>query len=365
MKRILGQDAALEILAGAVRSGRVHHAWIFSGPKGVGKFTTAVEFAKIMLDPQAAPNLAGEIEADPNGHTAKLIDAGAHPDLHVIRKELALFSENTLLRSRKLTNIPLDVLRESMIGGKTGDDRIHDGPAYRTASEGHGKVFIVDEAELIDQNGQNALLKTLEEPPGQTYIVLVTSRPERLLPTVRSRCQHVRFTPLNEAAMDAWFTDAPLKADEEERRWIEGFCEGSPGLAKLAAEYGFCKWHQVLAPMLRRLDDGEFPAEMGRAMGDLVEAFATAWVKDHKNASKDAANKDGARHMLSLLGSHARRRLHEACAARGDAARWVGAIDLLREAERQLESNVNLKQLLDNLVVQWAQLPAKAAAARP
>ena len=80
-------------ITSAVKSGRVHHAWVFAGPKGVGKYTTAVEFAKILLDPQAGVNLAGEIEADPDGRTSVMIDAGTHPDLHVIHKELALFSD--------------------------------------------------------------------------------------------------------------------------------------------------------------------------------------------------------------------------------------------------------------------------------
>ena len=355
MDRILGQDSAIEVLRSALRSGRLHHAWIFSGPRGVGKFTCAVEFARILLDPRAGANLAGQIEADPDGHTSRLVDAGAHPDLHIIRKELALFSENPRLRDRKLMNIPLDVLREFMIGGKTGDDRIHEGPAYRTASLGHGKVFIIDEAELIDQYGQNALLKTLEEPPAETYIILVTARPERLYATIKSRCQHVRFGRLDEAAMRAWFERSGLKLDDEPRAWIEQFCEGSPGLAQLAVDYGFYEWGQTLAPMLRQLDRGEYPAAMGPTLAEMVEAFASAWVKAHRNASKEAANKDGAGHVFTLLAAHARRRLRESCARGDDPQTALIMIERVRDAEAQLTSNVNLKHVLENLVVQWAR----------
>lgn len=355
MDRILGQDSAIEVLRSALRSGRLHHASIFSGPRGVGKFTCAVEFARILLDPDAGANLTGRIEADPHSRTSRLIDADAHPDLHIVRKELALFSDNPELRRKKLANIPVDVLREHVIGGKTGDNRIHEAPAYRTATQGHGKVFIIDEAELIDETGQNALLKTLEEPPADTYLILVTARPERLAATIRSRCQHVRFGTLGESALRGWFQRSGPDVDADERAWIEAFCEGSPGLAQLAADYGFYEWEKTLAPMLRQLDRGEFPAMMGQTLAEMVEAFASAWVKTHRNASKDAANKDGAGHVFALLAAHARRRLSDSC-ARGENPRpALAMIDRLRDAERQLASNVNLKHVLENLVVQCAR----------
>lgn len=355
MQRLLGQPHAIEVLRNALRSGRFHHAWIFSGPRGVGKHTTAVELARILLDPAAGPTLTGEIEADPESETSRLIDAGTHPDLHTIRKELALYSENPELRRKKLMNIPLDVLREFMIGGRTNDERTHEGPVYHTASRGHGKVFIIDEAELIDRYGQNALLKTLEEPPARTYILLITTRPERLFPTVRSRCQHVRFGRLDETAMREWFARADLDLADDERAWIERFAEGSPGVAQLAAEYGFHRWQTALDPLIAQLEAGEFPVSMGATLAELVEEFAVEWVKRHRNASKDAANKDGVRHVLALLSAHARATLHDSCEDADDAETAVAIIERIRTAEYQLERNVNQKQLLENLVVQWAR----------
>ncbi len=81
MKKILGQVKAVETLLAGLRNGRFAHAWIFAGPRGVGKFTTAIELARIVLDPGASPDGA----VDPAGETARLIDAGVHPDLHVVR----------------------------------------------------------------------------------------------------------------------------------------------------------------------------------------------------------------------------------------------------------------------------------------
>ncbi len=359
MHHVLGQPGAIDTLRRALRSGRLQHAWIFSGPRGIGKFTTAVEFARILLDPAAGPNLAGDIEADPDGRTSRLVDTGAHPDLHVIRKELALVSDIAELRRKKLSNIPIDVLRQNMIGGRTSDGQFHEGPANLTSSLGHGKVFIVDEVELIDANGQHALLKTLEEPPAGTYIILVTSHPERLLPTMHSRCQHVRFGPLDDAAMRAWFERRELSASEDELAWVTAFCDGSPGLAMTALEYGFHAWHRALAPHLAELEAGGFPVAMGEAMAELTASFATAWVRNNRNASKDAANKDATAYLISLLAAYARRRLAEATG--DEARRRIEVVELLRDAERQIAGNVNMKQALENLVVQWARVEQAAA----
>jgi DNA polymerase III subunit delta' len=362
MQRILGQSRAVQILQASLRTKRVHHAWIFGGPAGVGKYTTAIEFARTLLDPNAAPTLAGGIEADPDSRSSQLLDAGTHPDLHSIRKELAAHSSDPEVRKKKQSNIPIDVIREFMIGGL--DEASGSAPAYRTAVMGHGKVFIIDEAELVDHTSQNAILKTLEEPPRETYIVLVTSRPDRLLATIRSRCQYVPFVPLDQQAMSTWFERHGPKLDGKELAWIESFADGSPGTALLAAEYGFYQWRQTLAPMLVAMDRGAYPATMGETMASLIDEFASAWVKNHKNASKDAANKAGARHMLAMLARYARNGLAAAVDAGRDPERWMEAANLLREAERQLYSNVNQKMVLENLVAQWSQRTARVAAAQ-
>ncbi len=353
MKKLRGQDKAVETLLAALRSGRFAHAWIFAGPRGVGKFTTAMELARIVLDPGAGPDGA----VDHTGETARLIDAGIHPDLHVVRKELARFSDDADLRRKLLTNIPIDVLREHVIGGMVGG-KFQEAPAYRTSARGHGKVFIIDEAELLDKDGQGTLLKTLEEPPPATYFILITSRPHRLFPTIHSRCRHLAFVPLDDAAMNQWFDAIGLDVSGPEQEWIRGFCQGSPGMATIAAEYGFHKWHLALAPMLDQLATGVFPAELGATMASLVEAFATDWVKRNPNASKRSANNDGARFLFTILAAHADRQLRAAVEQGDPPDPILKAIDLIAEAERQLWANVNMKQVLENLAVQWTQATA-------
>lgn len=368
MMQILGQPHAVSTLTTAIRAGRMHHAWVFAGPRGVGKLTTAVALSRWLLDPDVESittpiDESIVFDSTRTSEVCRLINAESHPDLHIIRKELALYSDNAQLRSRKLLNIPLDLLRERMLGGRTADDRRHEAAAYRTATLGHGKVFIIDEAELLDKFAQNSLLKTLEEPPLGTYIFLVTSKPERLLPTIRSRCQYVRFNGLDDASMEQWFAASELVCEPAERQWIETFCDGSPGVALLASEYGLYGWRTILSPMIDRLNAGRFPLEMGAAMAQCIDEYAQAWVKANENASKDAANKDGARHMFTLLASHLRTELREQIDRGAEISHLLAAIEIITETERQLDTNVNTKLALENLVVQWARCADEAMSA--
>lgn len=348
---VLGQRGAKRALAAALSSGRLHHAWIFHGAMGVGKFTTARAFGAALLDPSTT--VEGErIESDPESETRRLLEAGTHPDWHVVVKELALYSDDPAIRRKKLTNIPVDVLRAHLVD-----------PAHRTPERREGgaadKVFVVDEAELIDAGaGQNSLLKVLEEPPAGTVIVLVTSAPERLLPTIRSRCQRVAFEPLDEEAMEAWMARREAARGEvakAERRWvIESYAGGSPGRAEQALEGGFHEWSRTLGPMLDEAAGGRLPADLGSTMAGLVDEWARAYVAARDQASKDAANKAGTGHLLTLLSERFRRDLRRS--DRGSAAqrRALRDIDLVTQAEREIGRNVNLALAFDALAARLA-----------
>ena len=359
---ILGQQRAVAALGRALASGHLHHAWILHGPQGVGKFRAAMALARIVLDPQATPASRAALEPPQGTPVARMLDAGTHPDLHVIRKELAAISESRELRDRKQMNIPLDLLRERMIGGIAGDGRHHESAVFRTAAMGHGKVFIVDEAELLDADAQNAMLKTLEEPPSGTVIVLVTQHEDRLLPTIRSRCQRVAFGPLDAASMREWWERDGPKFAAEDRAFAEAFAEGSPGMAARAADHGIAAWQRELWPLLAQLESGEFTASVGDRMAEIAEEFARGIVDADENASKDAANRQAVRLLARLLGLRVRQSLARAGDDPAELARWLGASEVLAEFERHVRSNVNLKHAFANLVAQWAERTAPRAA---
>lgn len=359
MRNVLGQERAREVLQRAAAGGRTHHAWIFHGPVGVGKFTTAMAWARVLLCPNAQPNLAGAVEACGSCESCKLAEAGTHPDLHVIRKELASVSSVQAVREAKQRNIPIDLLRERMIGGKTGDGKFQASAVGRTAVLGHGKVFIIDEAELMDQYGQNALLKTLEEPPAQTYIILITSSEEQLLATIRSRCQRLGFGPLPGAVVEGWLERKYPQLKSQERAWLAGFADGSLGRAELGAEFGLAAWGQEVLGRLESMKRGEGGTDLGGVMANLLEEFAQQWVAKQENASKEAANQLAARLMGAMVGQWLRREMgKEAAALKGadlaDAEQrlepYAQAIDALTEAQRDLAANVNVGLVCDHLV---------------
>ncbi|MBX2850780.1 MAG: DNA polymerase III subunit [Phycisphaeraceae bacterium] len=363
MDRILGQPAALDALRNQLATQRVHHAQVFHGPAGVGKFTTAVAFARELLCHDPITDLHGNASACGACTSCKLFDSlsgaedsddptaalrSAHPDLHIVTKELALFSDDAQVRSRKLTSIPVGVIQEYLLG-----------PASLAPALNHGKVFIVDEAELLNNTGQNALLKTLEEPTPGTYLVLVTSSEHRLLPTIRSRCQRVAFGPLDDAAVTRWLGEHHAELDEQTAKWVVGFAQGSLGRASLAVRFELVEWGTaVLSPIQRLAKSGRPEPQLGAAIGECVDGFAAAWVGAHKNASKEAANRRAASLMGSMISNYARRRMAiaaEQCDPETPGhsdqvlAPWLGVIQAVSEFERQLSSNVNLKLCCEGL----------------
>lgn len=346
---IIGQDRALSTLRAAASANRIHHAWIFDGPAGVGKFTTALAFAALVLDQTTAPDLSGRLAPDPESRTQSLLHAGSHPDLHVIAKELARFSASETVRRAKQRSIPIDVLRQFLIEPASIKPVLSGGLA--------SKVFVIDEAELLAPVGQNALLKTLEEPAPGTVIILVTSAADRLLPTIRSRCNRAAFVPLGEEDMLAWLDQSELEVHAADRDWLLRFAGGAPGQARLAVETGLLEWRGPLEDAAERIASGRPLVGFGAQADQLVKDWAEGWVSTRPFASKDAANKAGVAHLVRALSEELRGRLHKDT----DVERIVLAIELLADAQRDIDMNVQTVFTLDN----WAAQAVHARAYAP
>jgi DNA polymerase-3 subunit delta' len=349
LDEVLGQPRAIGRLDSAISSGRLHHAWVFHGPEGVGKFTTALAFAAAVLDPSSKPDLAGRVRPDPESQVQGLLRAGSHPDLHVVRKELASVSRSDQVRASKQTRLAKDVVEEFLIepAAKT---RVLPGESLA------GKVFIVDEAHLLGIEAQNTLLKTMEEPPEGTVIVLVTPSEDRLLPTVRSRCQLVSFGTLDDSSMAAWARRAELDLSGVDAEWAFAFAGGSPGVLRAIAETGLGGWHAELQPSLDRLQAGGGVMELAGLLTKLVDEAAAAAVAGEARASKDVANRVAARRMFKLLGESFRGMMRRAAAVgrNDDAERAAACIGFVEIAERQMDSNVAMALVFENLAAQCA-----------
>lgn len=351
---LLGQNSARRDLGELLAAGRLPPALIFHGPAGVGKMTTALRVAALLLDPSADESSKRSLEPPSDTESAELIAAGTHPDLHLVAKHRCADSQVPELRERKQTNIPIDLLRELVIGGTVAGHRF-EAPVQRTAYRGHGKVFLVDEAELLDSAGQNALLKVMEEPPPQTWIILGVTDRTRLLPTLRSRCHQVAFAPLDAAAMEQWFKGLDPPPQGDALRWLANFAQGSPGRATLALENGLATWDDELSRRFAALAEGEGGVGFAEAMAELVKSFAEARVKRDPRASKEAANRLATGILFSMLGSRLRSELAASAEAHDLAAtsRWAEWIERLDLADRHLDANVSLVHALADLVASW------------
>jgi len=349
MKSILGQQPALDTLQASLRSNRIHHAWIFHGQPGIGKMTTALAFAAVLLDPHAQPDLTGHIDTDPQGHTATQIKSQTHPNLHIVTKELAIYSRDQETRGRKQKTIPVEVIREFLTE-----------PASRTASgtaESKGratKIFIVDEAERLAETSQNTLLKTLEEPPPGTVIILITANEDRLYPTIRSRCQRVTFSPLSPQEMSIWFESQDQPLDPPTQKTLQRIADGSPGRADMILQWNLMSWHETIVLGLSEIENNRFPTDLAQTLGSQFDSFAKAVVKKDENASKDAANKTAIRFMLTLMAGEIRHRLHTAVANDQPTNQYLAMIESIQQAENHMNRNVNPRLLIENLIIQWS-----------
>ncbi|MEA1013426.1 DNA polymerase III subunit delta' [Sphingosinicella sp. LY1275] len=214
MTPLFGHDAAVAAFRAGMESGRLHHAWLISGSQGVGKALFADKAALRLLADAAGPKVSGPGLDVPDDHRiARLVEAGSHPDLMRLER-LPKDSGGDLARS-----ITVDQVR--------GLQRLF----ATTASLSPWRVVVIDSIDDLERSGANALLKNLEEPPAHCLFLLVSHAPERLLPTIRSRCHQIRLAPLDRDAMTSALRAALPDADAAEISTLAEVGEGSPGRA--------------------------------------------------------------------------------------------------------------------------------------
>jgi DNA polymerase-3 subunit delta' len=247
LRDIIGQEKAVAMLMGIMEKQRLASSYLFSGEAGIGKKSTALNFAKALNcmnttvgsedrgvtksaaaeDSRLSPHVS-RIDACDECRSCLKIASGTHPDI------LLLAPEERQIRIEEIRMI---------------DDALSFRPF-----EGRMKVVIVDDAETMNIPAANAFLKTLEEPPEESVIILVSSRPDLLLPTIRSRCSRINFSPLSSESCRRVLEG---KVPEENLDAVTRLSMGRPGLALAADLIEEKQWFfGLLDSMLRAEKDG-------------------------------------------------------------------------------------------------------------
>ena len=254
-RQLTGHRHLLDLIARAATRGSLPPSVIFAGPEGVGKRMAAVGLAQLMncLTPVLQPG--GSSDACGTCASCKRIARGVHADV-------------LLIEPGDTGVIKIDQVRDAV-----------ERSAYRPF-EGRRRVVIVDDADLMNADAQNALLKTLEEPPAASTFVLVTSRPDMLLPTVRSRCQRLRFGRLSPADV-ASVLIAQHQYAAADAHAAASLSDGSIGLALEGGSDAFLEARQAAVDLLetaaltddprRRLEGAKALAGAARGGSDREE----------------------------------------------------------------------------------------------
>ncbi len=311
-----GQDAAEQSLLADLASGRMAHAWLFTGPAGVGKATLAWRLARAVL--------AGGRTLDVPAHhpTARLIAAGTHPDILCISPPI---DEKT---GREAKEIPVELVRKIE-------------PFLRlTSAHGGWRVVIIEQAERLNRNSQNALLKILEEPPRGALIILTAPTAGQLLPTTRSRCRSLRLQPLSPSKIDQLLQRYQPHLTEPQRSELTRLAQGSIGRALRLAQHNGVALYQQLENMLAHLP-------------------AIHWAEAHVFADA-LAGKDGEAQrglVAEILPEIIAKQLKPAM----QSAAWMAMYDACQQALSELEkSHLDAKSAWLALLDRLQQL-AKAA----
>lgn len=314
----VGHPAAAGMLAAGAATGRLHHAWILAGPRGIGKATLAFRFARYLLARQGG-SLLSETEPAPLHLAAedpvfRRVASGGHADLRVVEPAGAR------------GEIRVDAIRDAVRFLRL------------TPGESAWRVLVVDGADSMNPNAQNAALKLLEEPPPNVLVLLVAHRPSLLLPTVRSRCRMLRLAPLGRPEFDEILREVAPELDTKACARLFEVSGGSPGAALELEQLGGRALTEAVDSLLDALP------EIDRQALDRIAAAVTE--------NRDAAHFQA---FGRILAAGLARRLRAA----GPDAAWLDAeAGVSRLLERSTALSLDRRQAIFEIFGRLARVAA-------
>ena len=311
---IAGQDKAVRQLRSALARGQPHHAYLLSGPEGVGKELLARLFAQ-------AANCEGPGEPRPCGKCSPcaFIARGLHPDVIWVRPMAELVARGQVNKA-DLESAPSREIR-------VDDVRQLARRLSLAAASARRKVAVLAPADALNERAQNALLKTLEEPPPATTFLLVTAHPDVLLPTVRSRCQRVQLAPLQPAVIEQLLLKTRVPAEEAHAR-----AEGAHGSLARALE-----------------TTAEQLAEERERVAQVARALAAADERDALELAEAHSDRERSQGLVGSIRDFLHDQLVQLQAA--DPVRLLAQHELCDRVIDALEQNGNPKLQLERLLL--------------
>ncbi len=316
---LVGHSKPLNTLQGALTNQRLHHAYLFVGPEGVGKRTVAIALAKAIHCSNSAGDFCGECI-----HCASIVD-GNHADVRIIeplagKKEISI---------RQVRDLERDLRYRSFTGKR--------------------KIAVIDPAALMNASAQNALLKTLEEPPDNSLMILVTPNAGALLPTLRSRCLRLSFAPLPRTEV-VGFLRAKYGVPADDAEFLAAISMGSIGVALTLDQQAFIAKRRIWTDLLASLKANDYRASIAAAEMLAVNReealeflrWAESWYRDlliHRVTDKpdDLVNLD----ILAQIERQSRQ---------GGVDRSLAALARISSATAGIHRNLNRRMVLERFL---------------
>jgi DNA polymerase-3 subunit delta' len=345
---LAGQDAAQHALAEGLASGRLAHAWLLTGPKGIGKATLAYRFARHVFagggTVDEGPSLFTDLAPEPAGgdplyvapgHPVfQRIAAGGHSDLVTLERTAG---QTGNLRSEIIVDDVRDTIRFLKL----------------TAGEGGWRVVIVDSADDLNPNSANALLKILEEPPARALLLLISHNPGRLLATIRSRCRTLRLAELDDTTIADLLTKYRPELAAADRADLVRLADGSIGRALDLARADGAELHGQIMEILAEMPRPEIPELQAfgatMAMADGAERFET-FSDLLRRALSQVIRQAGGGAPVGGQVTGPEAEIYSRLAAAGGLDRWLQVWDKIDELLRRTNHlNLDRKHLILNV----------------
>lgn len=337
---LLGHEAAERAYLGAWSAGRLHHAWLICGLRGIGKATLAYRMARYALAQTGVADMFGAppptLAMSTEDPVFRRMASGGHADFRVIERPWS---------DAKMTK------RKTVIGV----DEVRGIGAFMsmTPAEGGWRAVVIDAADEMNTNAANALLKLLEEPPGQALLFLVAHNPDRLLPTIRSRCRRLDLRPLTKDQVQALLNRYRPDLDSAAIKSLAVLADGSIGRALELAEEGGVALFKDLIGLLKevpKLSAARLHALSDQAMkGDVFRTLSgllSWWLGRIISA--------GAKGDLAALGEivPGEAELARRLLAAASPAAWAEVWDKVNAQSRRTEA-INLDKKRALMLMLW------------